>query len=220
MLRTTEKYLPIDKSVPRDGEKYLPLDRSPLIDEPDDLDNEEFVHANDPKRKFLTADQVLNPEDDEENEVEISTEDDEENEIEPSREDDEEDNYADTAKALNEVRGDIKNYSYQYRGPKSVGNLESFHVDHDEESLTAVAGDGPVVKEGKLDDSLINEEGQQDKPLRRGVNMQFIPQADKIYDQRMSIKETENLKTRPDNKIQRDNRGLIRKFLDNFSNKN
>ncbi|MEI6835436.1 MAG: hypothetical protein WCK59_01260 [Candidatus Falkowbacteria bacterium] len=219
MLRVSEKYLPIDKSTPRDEEKYLPIDRSPQFDEPDDLDNEEFVHANDPKRKFLTADKVPNTEDDEENEVEISTEDDEENEIEPSREDDEED-YYDTEKALHEVRGDIKNYDYQHRGPKDVGNLESFHIDHDTESITAVVGDGPVVKEGKLDDSLINEEGQQDKPLRRGVNMQFIPQARKMYDQRQYIKQTENLKTLPDNKVQRSNRGLIRKFFDNFAGKN
>ena len=184
--------------MPRSEEKYLPVDKSPEFDRHDDPNNEDFVNANE-KGKFVPIEQVADK---------VSNDDEEET---PEGEEDLNE-LVNPDEELAEVRNDIEHYNYNRRGPANVP-AESFHVDHDNKSFTTGAGetkkeDGPLIL-------LADDEGESLGGLapKRGMHIDS-------WDKRYNKSSRDNLSTRPDNKIQRDNRGLLRKIMDNFSSKN
>lgn len=186
------------------------FNETPVFDRHDDPNNEDFVDAN--RKKFKTAEDVVDEDSD-------FIEDLDNQEKAP-----EQPESADNQKVLEEVRRDIGHYTYQ--GPDSESTpLASFHVDHDNEEVIAVAEEGlePVkatdpetIEDAPLEEELADYNIVTDrkmspggKPLER-VGKHKIGQSN----------SSDNLKTMPDGKIQRSNRGLIRKFLDNVWNKN
>ncbi len=117
MLKNFEDEVSINK-----GEKLLPVDETPVFDKSDDPNNEDFVNANDQKRKFIPINEV----------PDLSAEEIEENEDEDPGEVD------DSEEEIERVRHDIGNYNYQEHG--SNGKLESFHINHDDEEIIGVRG--------------------------------------------------------------------------------
>ena len=189
-------------------EKYLPVDKSPVFDRHDDPNNEDFVNANDPERKFVPINEVADKNADftdsldaKEEEIEIN---------EP----------VDEQKELEEVRKDIGHYTYT--GPDNVA-LASFHVDHDKEEMIGVTEEGlasfrPTDPE-TIEDAPLEEEFAETNITRdKKVSAMSVPENDRRYKDNRSDKE--NLKTMPENKVERGNRGLIRKFLHDVWNKN
>jgi hypothetical protein len=182
------------------------FNETPVFDRHDDPNNEDFVDAN--RKKFKTAEDVVDEDSD-------FIEDLDNQEKAP-----EQPELADNQKALEEVRRDIGYYAY--KGPDSESTpLASFHVDHDNEEVVAVAEEGlePVkatdpetIEDAPLEEELADYNIVTDRkmsPLSVSENVR------KYKDNRSNA--SDNLKTMPERKIQRDNRGLIRKFLDTFS---
>lgn len=186
----------------RSEEKYLPVDKSPEFDRHDDPNNEDFVSANE-KGKFVPIEQVADKVSNEDEE-EILEDEAEANElVNPDEE-------------LAEVRNDIERYNYNRRGPSNIP-AESFHVDHDDKSFTTITGEGETKTEDGLLSLLADDENESLERLtpKRGMGVE-----DWNWRHRGKRVSRDNLKTKPDNKIQRDNRGLLRKIIDNFSSKN
>lgn len=191
-----------DKVAMNKGEKLLPVDETPLFDKSDNPNNEDFVNINDPERKFIPINEV----------PDLSSEEIEENE------DDDLGEVGNAKEEIKRVRHDIGNYNYQEQGSK--GKLESFHVNHDEEKIVAVRG-GEVVNEPTEPDFIKHaplEEEFADKNIVTDskINAHYINDSRKEYQNTYS-NASDNLKTMPEAKVQRSNRGIIRKFLDNFS---
>lgn len=205
-------------------DRNLPVDQSPVFDRHDDPNNEDFVNDKDPEKKFVPINEV---EDKDADFTEKMDDEDDEVEDEPSEEQalDEvwQDMQEDSSKEdLDKVRKDIGHYTYT--GPDSESTpLASFHVDHDNEEVIAVveeglkpvnATDSETIEDAPLEEELTEENVARDRKISAGV----FPEGVRKY--RDNRSDNENLKTRPEDKIQRSNRGLIRKFLDNVWNKN
>lgn len=198
MPRNMEENLAVNR-----GEKLLPVDKSPEHDISDDVNNEEFITANE-KGKFVPMEGVADPDSDfTEKEVENDGHGEE----------------IDSDKAIEEIRRDIGTYNYQEKGDNN-GGLASFHVDHDDKSLTAVREKELVYNE-TTQAEFIKDAPEEEEFAEVGVSNdkkishQFATgEFDRIRDINSS---KDNLKTRPLVKLERDNRGLIRKFLDTFS---
>lgn len=198
MPKNFEEKLPVNK-----GEKLLPVDETPTFDKSDDRNNEEFINANDPENKFIPINEVPDVISEEETEEE---------------EDYDRGEVVDTSKEIERVRQDIGNYNYQEKG--SNGKLESFHVDHDNKEITAIRGD--EVYNEPTDPDFIKDAPSEEEFAevsvmgdRKMSPLSATESARKYKDNRSNA--SDNLKTMPEAKIQRANRGLIRKFLDTFS---
>ena len=184
------------------------FNETPVFDRHDDPNNEDFVEAN--RKKFKTAEDVVDESADFTNHL-----DNQEEEMESPEP-------IDDQKELEEVRKDIGHYTYT--GPDSESTpLASFHVDHDNEEVIAVAEEGlePVkaTDPENIEDAPLEEELAETNITRDSkISAMSVPEETRRY--KDVRKDYENLKTMPDNKIQRNNRGLIRKFLDNVWNKN
>ncbi|MFZ2309975.1 MAG: hypothetical protein WAW11_00330 [Patescibacteria group bacterium] len=185
------------------------FDQTPVFDRAEDLNNEDFIEAN--RKKFKTAEDVVDESDDFTNHLDSQEE--AMKNYEP----------ADNQKELEKVRKDIG--YYEYKGPDLESTpLASFHVDHDNEEVIAVAEEGlePVkaTDPEAIEDAPLEEEfAEANIAADSKVNFHMVENARKEYRDKESG-SSDNLKTMPDNKIQRNNRGLIRKFLDNVWNKN
>lgn len=192
-------------------EKYLPVNKSSEFDRHDDPDNDDFVKANE-KGKFVPIEDVAEK---------VPNEDEKEDQEEDEEEDEEEDveiiDLVNPDEELAEVRNDIESYNYNRRGPANV-STESFHVDHDNKSFTKITGEG----ETKTEDGVLTLLADDENEAMGGIAPKRSGMSVKDWDRKYKDKRgsRDNLKTKPDNKIQRDNRGLLRKIIDNFSSKN
>lgn len=123
---------------------------------------------------------------------------------------------------MESVRKDISGYSSGTIG--NAGQLESFHVDHDKGEVISVRekekdfeGDLPEalgsmsLKEAPSEEELSEYGISKDRKIGWG----FLGKGELPKYVRHS--DGDNLKTMPDRKPQRANRGLIKKFLDSFS---
>jgi hypothetical protein len=218
MINQPKEHLPFSKSP---AEKSLPVDQSPVFDPAEDLNNEDFVNANDPERKFIPINEV----EDKDSDFTEKMDDKEEVDDEPSDEHKLDEAWQamqeDSGKEeLAQVRKDIGHYTY--KGPDNVA-LASFHVDHDNEEMIGVVEEGlesfrptdpETIQDAPLEEEFADINVTRDKKISAGV----FPEGVRRY--RDNRNSNENLKTMPDSKIQKNNRGLIRKFLDNVWNKN
>lgn len=184
------------------------FNETPVFDRHDDPNNEDFVEAN--RKKFKTAEDVVDEDSDFTNHLDNQEE---AMEIhEP----------ADDQKELEEVRKDIGHYTYT--GPDNVA-LASFHVDHDKEEMIGVTEEGlesfrptdpETIENAPLEEEFADNNITTDRKMSPGGKPVERVGKYKIGKSNAS----DNLKTMPERKIQRNNRGLIRKFLDNVWNKN
>lgn len=202
------------RNIERQLGKSLPINQSPVSDSSDDLDNEEFVNANDPENKFVPIEEVADPDSDFSDEnwekklsgKEISSEEVAEEVAEEAAD----------ADKIEEIRRNISSdYSFKHRGSK-YGNLEAFHVDHDKEEMLAVGDtDGEFDYEDEDEDEVEDENELE----LAGINNET--KRKEVFDKHEYNSEKgvghENLKTWDDNKHQRNKRGIIRSFLNRFN---
>ncbi len=217
MRSSAENYIARDKSLELDPtkqvktvrqlEKSLPVDETPFFEASDDVNSEEFVNANDPENKFVPIEEVADPDSDflekEEEESEVELGEPEVNEELPEG-------------GLEEVRRSISDYSFKRRGSK-FSNLESFHVDHDKGEMLAVG-----TTEDKPDHEDVKEKDEDEFELAEADSSEAkygrMPgRLDDTNKYGGDQKRIDNLKTWNDNKRQRAERGLIRRFLDRLN---
>jgi len=212
-------------------DRNLPVDQSPVFDRHDDPNNEDFVNDKDPEKKFVPINEVEDKDadftekmDNKDEVEEDETEDDEEKQLDEAwramERDEHESN--DNQEALEKVRQDIGHYDHE--GPDNVA-LASFHVDHDNKKTIGVVEEGlesfrptdpETIKNAPLEEEFADNNIVTDRKMSPGGKPLERVGKHKMGQSNVS----DNLKTMPENKIQRNNRGLIRKFLDNVWNKN
>ena len=210
MRSSAENYIARDKSLELDPtkqvktvrhlEKSLPADESPVFEASDDLNNEEFINANDPENKFVPIEEVADPDSDfveKEEKEELGQE--EGAGEETGEEEMEDDNDVD------EVRKSISDYSFKTRGSK-FSNLESFHVDHEKGEMLAVgSAEGMLAHENEKDKDDNDSELAEADSREPGRGKTIL---------RYGRKEGhDNLKTLSDSKRERAARGVVREFI-------
>lgn len=198
MINSFEKDLPVHHGYK--PENNLPINQAAEYEPSEDLNNEEFVNAN--EKKFIPLEEFADPDSDF---------------TEKQDEQAEEMEEADSS-ALESVRQDIKDYDYKCYG-NTEGKMESFHVDHDNKEVAAIYNESER-REGEAEPILAEEahleEEFADKNIEADAKMSIDAKRDR-NDRRAYRQDAENLKTMSDSKLQRANRSLIRKFLDSFS---
>jgi|GEM_PF-1624328 len=208
--------------MPREG---IIEGRGPVYDPSDDPDSDDFINENDKLRKtFKTPDSIPSGERDFSNSLKVNRR------AELVKEADE--LLAAEDQDLKAVRNDISKYTYNQRGTES-SNLASFHVDHDNQKVTAVyenatdtedAGNEKKVAEletvERMDSEKIKDAPSEESFAKKGIaqdrkiNAEFIPYAEsRAYVKNEYSNKSDNLQTRPLRKRLRDTRGEIREHL-------
>ena len=157
------------------------------------------------EKKFVPIEEVADSDADFFDKEEEGAGDDEANEEEAEHEE------ADDESQIEEVRKSIGDYTFKQRGSK-FSNLESFHVDHDNEEVLAVGANAELtaedVEEKEDDFELAGVDNSEAKIGKMPGHLSMDPKRTR------TPRRIDNLKTWNDNKRQRAERGAIREFID------
>ena len=187
--------------------------RGPVYDSSDDPDGDDFVNANDRERKtFIPIDDVPDRIRDFSNSINVS------HRAKLAKEADELLEASD--EDLKNIRKDISQYTYYQKGSE-VLPMETFHVDHDSEKITAIHEE-KINQQRRVSPELVEfEDAPSEESFAkhgiaqdRKINSKFIPYNEsRAYAKNEYSNKSDNLKTRPLRKRLRDARGEIREHL-------